>query len=47
VDDYATHKAAAVKRWLLEPRRFVVHSTPTGASWLNQVERFFADITEK
>ena len=47
MDNYATHKTAAVKRWLLEHRRFVVHYTPTSASWLNQVERFFAEITER
>ncbi|BCJ75891.1 transposase [Catellatospora sp. IY07-71] len=47
LDDYATHKTPAVKRWLLRNRRFHLHFTPTGASWLNLVERFFAEITDK
>ena len=42
MDNYATHKAPMVKRWLLDHPRFVVHFTPTSGSWLNQVERFFA-----
>jgi transposase len=44
-DNYATHKHAAVKAWLAKHRRFVVHFTPTSASWLNMVERFFRDLT--
>lgn len=47
LDNYATHKTPAVKRWLNRHPRFVVHFTPTSGSWLNQVERFFAEITEK
>ena len=47
LDNYATHKTPAVKRWLTRHPRFVVHFTPTSGSWLNQVERFFAEITEK
>jgi len=47
MDNYATHKTPAVKRWLAKHPRFVVHFTPTSGSWLNQVERFFAEITEK
>jgi len=47
LDNYATHKTPAVKRWLTKHPRFVVHFTPTSGSWLNQVERFFAEITEK
>jgi transposase len=47
MDNYATHKAPMVKRWLLDHPRFVVHFTPTSGSWLNQVERFFAEITDK
>ena len=47
MDSYATHKAPRVKRWLLDHPRFQVHFTPTIASWLNQVERFFAAITDK
>jgi transposase len=45
-DNYATHKTPAVKRWLAKNKRFKMHFTPTSASWLNLVERFFADITE-
>jgi transposase len=47
LDNYATHKTPAVKRWLARHPRFVVHFTPTSGSWLNQVERFFAAITER
>lgn len=47
MDNYATHKTPAVRRWLARHPRFVVHFTPTSGSWLNQVERFFAEITEK
>ena len=45
VDNYATHKTEAVKRWLKHHKRFHLHFTPTSASWLNMVERFFAEIT--
>jgi len=45
VDNYATHKTPAVKRWLKAHPRFRLHFTPTSASWLNMVERFFAEIT--
>jgi transposase len=45
-DNYATHKHAAVKAWLKRHPRFHMHFTPTSASWLNQVERFFGLITE-
>jgi transposase len=44
-DNYATHKHAAVQRWLARRPRFHVHFTPTGSSWLNMVERFFRDLT--
>lgn len=47
VDNYATHNAPAVKRWFQRHPRYHLHFTPTGASWLNQVERFFAEITRK
>ena len=47
VDNYATHKTEAVKRWLKRHKRFHLHFTPTSASWLNMVERFFAEITRK
>ncbi len=46
VDNYATHKHAAVKQWLTRHPRFNIHFTPTGSSWLNLVERFFADLTQ-
>jgi hypothetical protein len=44
-DNYATHKHPAVKAWLERHPRFHMHFTPTSASWLNQVERFFGLIT--
>lgn len=47
LDNYATHKTPAVKRWFLRHPEYRLHFTPTSASWLNQVERFFAEITEK
>jgi transposase len=47
VDNYATHKHPLVKRWLERRPRFHVHFTPTSCSWLNMVERFFRDLTEK
>jgi transposase len=47
VDNYATHKTPAVMRWLKAHPRFQLHFTPTSASWLNMVERFFAEITRK
>jgi len=47
VDNYATHKHPKVQRWLARHPRFHVHFTPTGASWLNMVERFFRDLTEQ
>jgi transposase len=47
VDNYATHKHPKVKRWLGRHRRFRVHFTPTSASWLNMVERFFRDLTQQ
>jgi transposase len=47
LDNYGTHKTPAVKRWLLRHPEYHVHFTPTSGSWLNQVERFFAEITEK
>lgn len=45
-DNYATHKHAKVKGWLTKHSRFHLHFTPTGSSWLNLVERFFADLTQ-
>ena len=47
LDNYATHKSPKVKRWLARHPRFTVHFTPTSGSWLNQIERFFAEITQK
>lgn len=47
VDNYATHKHPKVKSWLVRHPRFHLHFTPTSASWLNMVERFFRDLTEK
>ena len=47
LDNYGTHKTAAIHRWLAKRPRFHVHFTPTSASWLNLVERFFAALTEK
>lgn len=46
-DNYATHKHPVVQEWLAKHPRFVMHFTPTSASWLNMVERFFRDITVK
>jgi transposase len=45
VDNYATHKHPKVQRWLARHKRFQVHFTPTSASWLNMIERFFRDLT--
>ena len=47
LDNYGTHKTPEVKRWLGKHSRFHLHFTPTSASWLNLVERFFAEITTK
>ncbi len=44
-DNYATHKHPKVQAWLVKHPRFTMHYTPTSASWLNMVERFFRDIT--
>jgi transposase len=47
MDNYATHKTPAVQRWLAKRPHWHIHFTPTSASWLNQAERFFADLTER
>lgn len=47
LDNYATHKHENVQRWLKQHKRFHLHFTPTSSSWLNQVERWFRDLTEK
>ena len=46
-DNYATHKTPLIRNWLARRPRWHVHLTPTSSSWLNQVERFFALLTEK
>jgi len=47
VDNYATHKHPSVVRWLERHKRFHVHFTPTSCSWLNLIERWFRDLTDK
>jgi transposase len=47
LDNASTHKTPAVKRWMLAHPRFVLHFTPTSSSWLNLVERWFAELTTK
>jgi transposase len=47
LDNYATHKTPAIKRWLARHPRFHLHFTPTGASWLNLVERWFGELTAR
>jgi transposase len=47
LDNYGTHNHPNVKRWLEKHPRFHLHFTPTSSSWLNQAERFFAEITSK
>lgn len=47
LDNYATHKHPKVRQWLAKHSRFILHFTPTSASWANLVERFFAAITTK
>ena len=47
LDNYGTHKHPAVKKWLVARPRYNVHFTPTSSSWLNQIERWFAEITRK
>jgi transposase len=44
-DNYATHKTPEIRAWLARHPRFHVHFTPTGSSWINQVERWFAYLT--
>lgn len=47
MDNYGTHKMPKVKRWFARRPRYHVHFTPTSASWLNQVERFFGLLTDR
>lgn len=46
-DNYATHKHPKVQRWLARHKRFHIHFTPTSSSWLNLIERWFRDLTDK
>ncbi len=47
MDNYATHKTPKIKSWLARRPHYHVHFTPTSASWINQVERWFAELTRK
>ena len=47
LDNYGTHKTTTIRNWLAKRPRFHVHFTPTSASWINLVERWFATLTEK
>jgi transposase len=47
MDNYATHKTPIIRDWLVRRPRWQVHLTPTSSSWLNQIERFFAALTER
>jgi transposase len=47
LDNSSTHKTPAIQRWLAAHPRFVLHFTPTSSSWLNLVERWFAELTSK
>lgn len=47
LDNYATHKTPTIQRWLAKRPRYHLHFTPTGASWINMVERWFAELTTK
>jgi transposase len=47
MDNYGTHKTAVIRNWLAKRPRFHIHFTPTSASWINLVERWFAALTEK
>jgi transposase len=46
-DNYGTHKTPAIRKWLAAHPRFHMHFTPTYSSWINQVERWFAYITDQ
>ena len=47
LDNYATHKHPAVKAWMADHPRFHLHFTPTSSSWLNLIERWFRELTDK
>ncbi len=46
-DNLATHKTPAIQQWLSKHPRFTLHFTPTGSSWINQVERWFGYLTDQ
>ena len=47
MDNYGTHGHAVVKAWLMKHPRFIIHYVPTSCSWLNLIERWFAELTNK
>jgi transposase len=47
LDNYSTHKTPTIQRWLAKRPRYHLHFTPTSSSWINLVERWFADLTNK
>ena len=47
LNNYGTHKTAMIHNWLARRPRYHLHFTPTGAYWINQIERWFAEITQK
>jgi transposase len=47
LDNYATHKTPAIREWLVKHPRFHLHFTPTSSSWINLVERWFAELTSR
>lgn len=47
LDNYGTHKTSLIQRWLVQHPRYHLHFTPTGSSWINLVERWFATLTER
>jgi transposase len=47
LDNYGTHKHPEVKKWFAARPRYHLHFTPTSSSWLNQIERWFAEITRR
>jgi transposase len=47
LDNYGTHKTPLIQRWLVRHPRYHLHFTPTGSSWINLVERWFATLTER
>jgi transposase len=47
LDNYGTHKTPLIHRWLVRHPRYHLHFTPTGSSWINLVERWFATLQER